>query len=471
MADTRIHGTTKRQVAAMFAEEQPALGPLPLEPFRYYRYGERTVHLDGCVEVEAAYYGAPPGWIGQRVQVQWNDLYVRLIGPKTGQLLREHLRAPRGWHRLHDDDRPARTPASTVALLARAKTAGTHISAVCDHIHQHEGAAGIRRMLGVLALAKKHGPVVVDDAAKAALELGIPDLSLSAPLSRTASASAADAPSGRPTHSAAHPLSRSHRSQNRRPAMNLVELDRALRQLRLSGMAAVLETRLRHAQTEKLTPIDLVSMLVSDELLRRQDRLLERRHKQARFRDPERSLDTFDFDFNKKMNRALIHELATGRFIAQREDALFLGPPGTGKSHLAQAIGRAVIQQGYRVLYRETHTLLEELADATLDGTRKIYLADLAAVPLLIIDDLGMRKLPHTAAEDLLEVIMRRYERASTLLTSNRPVDDWGKLLGDSAAVTALLDRLLHHAHVLKCGPRSWRTKLQTDLRTEEPTK
>ena len=119
-ADTRIHGTTKRQVAEMFAEERPALGPLPLEPFRYYRYGERTVHLDGCVEVDAAYYGAPPGWIGQRLQVQWNDLHVRLLTPKTGQLLREHLRAPRGWHRIHDDDRPARTPQPTVALLARA---------------------------------------------------------------------------------------------------------------------------------------------------------------------------------------------------------------------------------------------------------------------------------------------------------------------------------------------------------------
>ena len=98
-------------------------------------------------------------------------------------------------------------------------------------------------------------------------------------------------------------------------------------------------------------------------------------------------------------------------------------------------------------------------------------MADLATVPLLIIDDLGMRKLPHTAAEDLLELIMRRYERASTLLTSNRPVDDWGTLLGDTAAVTALLDRLLHHAHVLKCGPRSWRTKVHTDLRTEEVAK
>ena len=173
-ADTGIHGTTKRQVAEMFAEEQPALGPLPLEPFRYYRYGDRTVHLDGCVEVETAYYGAPPGWIGQRVQVQWNDLHVRLLAPKTGQLLREHLRAPRGWHRVQDDDRPARTPSGIVALLARATTAGAHISAVCTYIHQHEGAAGVRRMLGVLALAKKHGPAVVDEAAKAALDVGVP---------------------------------------------------------------------------------------------------------------------------------------------------------------------------------------------------------------------------------------------------------------------------------------------------------
>ena len=155
------------------------------------------------------------------------------------------------------------------------------------------------------------------------------------------------------------------------------------------------------------------------------------------------------------------------RFVAQREDALLLGPPGTGKSHIAQAIGRAAIQQGYRVIYREAHIFLEELAEATLADTRKDYLAELTRVPLLIIDDVGMRKLPHTAAEDLLKLIMRRYERASTVLTSNRPVEDWGKLLGDTAAGTALL----HHAHVLKCGPRSWRTKVQTTLRAHDPKK
>ena len=128
-------------------------------------------------------------------------------------------------------------------------------------------------------------------------------------------------------------------------------------------------------------------------------------------------------------------------------------------SHLAQAIGQAAILQGYKVLYRETHVLLDELADAVADGTRKEYIQSISTVPLLITDDFGLRKLPHTAAEDLLQIVMRRYERFSTLLTSNRPVEDWGKLLGDVAAVSAMLDRLLHHGHVLKCGPRSWLTK------------
>src|SRR5450432_3124218 len=155
--------------------------------------------------------------------------------------------------------------------------------------------------------------------------------------------------------------------------MNVIELESALRQLRLGGMAAVLETRLRQAQTEPMAPIDLIACLVSDELTRRSDRLLERRRKQAAFRDPDKGLDNFDFAFNPKMNRSLVFDLATGGFIAKHEDALFLGPGGTGKSHLAQAIGQSAIMQRYRVIYRETHILLDDLADAVATGTRKEF--------------------------------------------------------------------------------------------------
>ncbi len=240
--------------------------------------------------------------------------------------------------------------------------------------------------------------------------------------------------------------------------MNLVELTGALRRLRLGGMADVLETRLLEARTARMDPIDLLSTLVTDELVRRQDRLHTRRIKTAAFRDSGKTLDTFDFAFNPKIEKRLVFDLATAQFVARHEDVLFLGRPGTGKSHLAQAIAHAVIAQGYAVLYREAHVLLEEIVDATIDGTRKDRMDDLATAPLLVIDDLGMRKLPASAAEDLLELVMRRYERTSTIVTSNRPVEDWGKVLGDTAAVAALLDRLLHHGHVLKCGPKSYRT-------------
>ena len=252
--------------------------------------------------------------------------------------------------------------------------------------------------------------------------------------------------------------------------MQLPELLRALRQLGLGGMAETLETRLVQAQAEQLALADAVALLVQDELTRRADRLLARRLKEAQFRDRDKTLDGFDFTFNKKMDRRLVFELATGRFVTQHEDVVFLGPPGSGKSHLAQALGHTLIAHGHRVLYREAHVLLDELADATLAGTRRERMTKLAAVPLLVIDDLGMRKLPATAAEDLLELIQRRYERVSTLLTSNRPVEDWGKLLGDVAAVGALLDRLLHHAHVLRCGPRSWRMKEHASRHPAEVT-
>ncbi len=174
-ADTRIHGTTKRQVAAMFAEEKPALQPLPVEPFRYYQYGKRTVNLDGCVEVEAAYYGAPPGWIGRHVQVQWDSHQVRLMDPQSGQLLREHLPQARGRHRIKDEDRPKKTPLGTLQLLSRADKTGGQIGALCRAMHSEHGPIAVRRIQGVLSLAKKYGAASVEDACAAALEVGVRD--------------------------------------------------------------------------------------------------------------------------------------------------------------------------------------------------------------------------------------------------------------------------------------------------------
>jgi DNA replication protein DnaC len=238
--------------------------------------------------------------------------------------------------------------------------------------------------------------------------------------------------------------------------MTTDELESALRALRLSGIADRLTIRAQQARAENLGPIDFLTLLVHDELERRRDRLVERRIKGADFRD-RKTLDTFNWSFNTGIDRALIFELATGRFIEQHEDVLILGNAGVGKSHLAQAIAMAAIHAGFRVLYREAHRLFEDLVLAAVTDNRAEVIAAFSEVPLLIIDDLGMRKLPANAAEDLLEIIMRRYERASTILTSNRPIEDWPKLFGDTPAVAAFLDRLMHHSHFIEIRGKSYR--------------
>ena len=173
-ADKRIHGTTKRQVAAMFEEERTHLLPLPVEPFRYYQHGERTVHLDGHVEVDGAYYAAPPGMIGARLPVQWDGERVRLLDRSTGRLLREHLVQHRGGYRTPEADKPAKTPQTTLQLLARTHHAGRQIGALCSEIHRCDGELGVKRILGVLSLARKHGAPTVDAACAAATDMGVP---------------------------------------------------------------------------------------------------------------------------------------------------------------------------------------------------------------------------------------------------------------------------------------------------------
>lgn len=173
-ADTRIHGTTKRQVAAMFSQERPALLALPVEPFRYYEYGKRTVHLDGNVEVGGAYYEAAPGRIGSEISVQWDERCVRLLDPATGELLREHARLPRGRYTPRSPGETPRTPPTTLQLLARATSAGKQIGALAREMHGHDGELAVRRILGLLSLARRHGAPTVDQACAAAFEIGVP---------------------------------------------------------------------------------------------------------------------------------------------------------------------------------------------------------------------------------------------------------------------------------------------------------
>jgi DNA replication protein DnaC len=372
---------------------------------------------------------------------------------------------PGGWARRPGEQHqePTSSQRAYVAkLIGTCARVGRPLQEWAEAAYVERGVRALRLIQGALHLVRKHPREAVLHAAKKALANHLfryKDL-------RRLTEQADSAPAQRSLLDVHETHSAYERVPTGGPAVNPTLLTK-LRHLRLSGMAEALPARLAQAEGGSMSFLEFLELLVEDELHRRADRLFARRVKQATI-STIKELKDFDWAFNPKIPKTRIVELVSGRFVAQHADALLIGPPGLGKSHIVTAIALGAIRAGYRALVRSAFDLSQDFVEAEALGQRKDFVKRLTTVDALIIEDFGMKKLGPSAAEDLLEVFVRRHENASTVVTTNRPTQDWGVFLGDVPAATAILDRFLSRAQIIQLEGKSYRLHQQRVKQTEE---